>query len=227
MNSARSASRNWQGAGGRMQRWDGPRQSCQGSAKGPTPGLQTPRKLEEVPFLIPQLASAGEWVVGPAASRKQLSSRVGRGWRHPALPAGPGVSLPRGQRRAATICPPALASLSALGERQRRPTLTALLPSPGEGESARRGAQTWEPPCLLPSRAACSLAPLSSQPPLVPPQRAGALRPVFDGGWRGWSAGNCNRTRAGPAEGVEPPEISCWGVVRWFGDEEPSRDGRA
>lgn len=44
------------------------------------------------------------------------------------------------------------------------------LPSPGEGESARSGVQTWEPPCLPQSCVASRLTPLSSQPPFVLPR---------------------------------------------------------
>lgn len=77
------------------------------------------------------------------------------------------VRFPRGQERTATICSPALASLSALGERRLRPTLSALLPPPGHSRpslggrgqerplspgtaSAPAKADGWPPRSLLP-----------------------------------------------------------------------------
>lgn len=71
----------------------------------------------------------------PGASR-WLGVRQGGGWPGRAPWAGPCVSPPRGQRRAATTCRPALESRSALGERRPRPTLTALPPPPGRSGPA-------------------------------------------------------------------------------------------
>lgn len=138
---------------------------------GPAPGLHTPPKLVEPPSLTLHLDSAGEWVVTWIALRGQVSWCSGRGWRPWAPLAGPGVFLPRGQRRAATVCLPALASRPALGERQLRPTLAALPPPPGrsqsglplsQGGSLQHGRQTWAWPHLARKCAACRLAPRSS-----------------------------------------------------------------
>lgn len=181
MSSARAASRHWHGAGGRMQRWDGPRQSCQGAAKGLTPGLQTPRKLEEVPFLIPQLASAGEWVVGPAASRKQLSSLVGRGWRHGALRQVP-VSLSQ-------------------EDREGQPRYVRL-PSPAFRHWVRGNTgQLSLPSCPLPARVRAHG---------VARRRGNHLASCNRARLAAWLPFPLNLTRAAPASWSSPPSIRQW-----------------
>lgn len=120
----------------------------------------------------------------------------GEGMRHRALPAGLGVSLPKGQKRTAAICLPALPSLYALGERQIRPTLTARrsppapsaplppgpLPARVRELTARHLRRGYRVSCRSRARLAV-WPPLLS--PLVLPQRAGALSSELGGGLAG------------------------------------------
>lgn len=134
-----------------------------GRSKWPYSGLQIPRKLGEAPFQIPNFDSAGKVGSGRAASPRQVSWCARREWRHGrSRPVQVFLSQEDRKGQPLSICPPSLESLSVLGERQLRPTLTALPPSPGEGESARRDAQTWEWPRFPQSCADQRLAPPSS-----------------------------------------------------------------
>lgn len=214
------------------------RRSGQDAAKGPTQGLQTPLKLGETPFLIPHLDSGGELCGGPVASRGQMRWCAGREWRHWMPPAGPSVSLSRGQRRAATICPSALAGLAALGERQLRPTLTAFPAAPRPALS-RRGcehtARARKSGYVLASR---DRARLPDWPP-TPLVSAGAApvgwnfqprprRRLGGAGFRGEWNRTCGLSRGGSAglrggragwgteprrEGVTGPESSVPGLI--------------
>lgn len=173
------------------------------------------------------------------ALRGQVVRCVGSGRQHWTSLAGPGVCLLRGQGRAATICPPALANLSALGERQLRPTLAALSPSPGRSQSSRAWRYPSEGSSPLRGRAeagrASSSAYVCGSPPVpflllsppLRPQWPGASSPALGRGLARLCCGKLE-SNARPAEPPEPQETSGRAVVKRCEDEEgpPAKQGR-
>lgn len=96
----------------------------------PSPPL-TPAKALENPFSVPTplpRRKVGSGLYCPSGTGVSVCGEEMTTW---GAQGKSDVRLPRGQERTATICSPALASLSALGERRLRPTLSALLPPPG------------------------------------------------------------------------------------------------
>lgn len=173
------------------------------------------------------------------ALRGQVVRCVGSGQQHWTSLAGPGVCLLRGQGRAATICPPALANLSALGERQLRPTLAALSPSPGRSQSSRAWRYPSEGSSPLRGGAeagrASSSAYVCGSPPVpflllsppLRPQWPGASNPALGRGLARLCCGKLE-SNARPAEPPEPQETSGRAVVKRCEDEEgpPAKEGR-
>lgn len=105
----------------------------------PPPPPPTPDKALENPFSVPtplprRKVGSGLYCpsgTGVSVCGEEMTTRGAQGKSD--------VRLPRGQERTATICSPALASLSALGERRLRPTLSALLPPPGHSRPSLGG----------------------------------------------------------------------------------------
>lgn len=103
------------------------------------PPPPTPDKALENPFSVPtplprRKVGSGLYCpsgTGVSVCGEEMTTRGAQGKSD--------VRLPRGQERTATICSPALASLSALGERRLRPTLSALLPPPGHSRPSLGG----------------------------------------------------------------------------------------
>lgn len=135
-----------------------------GRSKGPHSRVPDPTEDGRSPFPDPAPCLGGRVGSGPGCLAEAGVLVCGEGMATPGAPGRSRCLSPKRTEKGShdlPACP--RQPLSTSGE-------ATSLPSPGEGESARRGVQTWEPPCLPQSCVASRLTPLSSQPPFVLPR---------------------------------------------------------
>lgn len=184
---------------------------------------QTPRKLKKS-FLIPQLASAESGVVGPGCLAEATVFACGEGMATPGhwqVPVSLSQEDREGQPRYVRL--PASPRHWVRGNCGQLSLPSCPLPARvrAHGVARRRGTTLPPVPC-----AAAAWLPFPLNLTSAPPQRAGAFAQYSTVAGGAGVRGTVIESVVGWLKDLSLRN-SCWVVVRWFGDEEPSRDGRA